>query len=148
MASRLKIITAVLFAAFAFNACSPKSEPKKHADADADADAKVEEPAPTPPPLTEDANGVTITLADCAGATAFIAGISPIKQKSPESDKPDENFYWTLLALLDKEPGFEGEAGRLAAETAFTAWVDKPEANVRTYVDACKTRYAQNQDAQ
>lgn len=139
MASRLKLATAAFFAVFAFNACSPKTEPKKHADQDAPA---AEEPSP-PPVETHDSNGVLITLADCAGASAFLAGVSPIKDKDPKTNSPDETFYWTLLALMDKEPGFEGEAGRLAAETALTAWVEKPEANIRTYVDACKTRYSQ-----
>jgi|GEM_PF-2558172 len=139
MSTKLKPFIAAFFAAYALNACSPKSEQKKtHADKSA-----TEQTEPTPAPLeTTDANGVEITLADCAGATAFIAGISPIRLTEPRGDSPNENFYWLLLALMDKEPGFEGDAGRLAAESATTAWMDKPESVTRTYIDACKTHYA------
>jgi hypothetical protein len=139
MSSKLKPVIAALFAAYALNACSPKSEQKKtHADQSA-----TEQTEPNQAPVeTTDANGVEITLADCAGATAYLSGISPIKQNEPKGDTPNENFYWLLLALMDKEPGFEGDAGRLAAESATTAWMDKPEAATRTYIDACKSRYA------
>lgn len=139
MSSKLKPFIATFFALYALNACSPKTEQKKtHADKDA-----VEQSEPGSAPVeTTDANGVEITLADCAGATAYMAGISPIKQTEPKSDTANENFYWLLLALMDKEPGFEGDAGRLAAESATTAWMDKPEVLTRTYIDACKSRYA------
>lgn len=139
MSSKLKPFIAAFFAFYALNACSPKTEEKKtHADKTA-----TEQTEPAPAPLeTTDANGNEITLADCAGATAYMSGISPIKQTDPKSDTANENFYWLLLALMDKEPGFEGDAGRLAAESAMTAWMDKPEVTTRTYIDACKSRYA------
>ena len=139
MSSMRTSIIAAALAACALSACSPKPEQKKtHADQGA-----TEQTEQAPGPIeTTDANGVEITLADCAGATAYISGISPIRQTEPKGDTPNENFYWLLLALMDKEPGFEGDAGRLAAESATTAWMDKPEAATRTYIDACKSRYA------
>ena len=139
MSSKLKPFIAAFFAFYALNACSPKTEEKKtHADKTA-----TEQTEPELAPLeTTDANGNEITLADCAGATAYMSGISPIKQTEPVSNTANENFYWLLLALMDKEPGFEGDAGRLAAESAMTTWMDKPEVTTRTYIDACKSRYA------
>ena len=60
-------------------------------------------------------------LLDCAGALVAQAGLDPLAD--PSLDTPEENAYFTVLALMDKEPGLEGQAGRRAAATSRDAWM-------------------------
>jgi len=52
-------------------------------------------------------------LVDCAGAIAAEGNVDPLLE--PSTGTREENALWTVLALMDKEPGLFGIAGRQAA---------------------------------
>lgn len=97
-------------------------------------------PAPevtTPPALSE--LSPRDALLDCAGAIVAQAGLDPMAD--PSLDTPEENVYFTVLALMDKEPGLEGQAGRQAAATSRDGWAQR-SANQRTArASECTTRF-------
>ena len=49
-------------------------------------------------------------LVDCAGAIAAEGNVDPLVE--PSTGTREENALWTVLALMDKEPGLFGVAGR------------------------------------
>ena len=70
-------------------------------------------------------------LVDCAGAIAAEGNVDPLVEPSIGSGA--ENALWTVLALMDKEPGLFGVAGRQAAAQSKTVWQTKagPERTAR-----------------
>lgn len=70
-------------------------------------------------------------LVDCAGAIAAEGNVDPLVEPSIGSGA--ENALWTVLALMDKEPGLFGVAGRQAAAQSKTVWQAKsgPERTAR-----------------
>ena len=70
-------------------------------------------------------------LVDCAGAIAAEGNVDPLVE--PSTGSRDENALWTVLALMDKEPGLFGVAGRQAAAQSKTVWQAKsgPERTAR-----------------
>lgn len=79
------------------------------------------EAAPNESPLA------TLTLHDmlvhCAGAIAAEGNVDPLVE--PTTGTREENALWTVLALMDKEPGLFGAAGREAAAQSKAAWQAK-----------------------
>lgn len=71
------------------------------------------------------------TLIDCAGAIAAEGNVDPLVE--PSTGTREENALWTVLALMDKEPGLFGVAGREAAARSKTVWQakDAPERAAR-----------------
>jgi hypothetical protein len=70
-------------------------------------------------------------LVDCAGAIAAEGRVDPLVE--PSTGAREENALWTVLALMDKEPGLFGMAGRQAAAQSRTLWEAKagPERTAR-----------------
>ncbi len=101
---------------------------------------------PTPGPDISEAPAETATqsfgpqLAECAGATAAFANIDVLAY--PQQDGELEDFFGSLLALMDKEPGFEGASGRNAANAAKAEWAARPSAEQETRVSDCLDQFA------
>ena len=102
-----------------------------------------ETPAPesplAPPPALADMSPRD-ALIDCAGAIAAEGGLDPIAD--PSTGSAAENTYFTVLALMDKEPGLEGAAGREAARIARDAWMAKPAEQRTARAVECMARFA------
>lgn len=92
----------------------------------------------TPTPAVE--MSVRDTLIDCAGAIAAEGAVDPMADPSTGSDA--ENAYFIVLALMDKEPGLEGAAGREAARTARDGWMARSAEEVEARATECATRFA------
>lgn len=97
-------------------------------------------PAPeaaAPPPLAQ--MTPREALLDCAGAIVAHANIDPAAD--PSLGTPEENAYFTVLALMDKEPGLEGQAGRQAAATSRDAWMQRSADQRAARAAECMTRW-------
>ena len=83
-----------------------------------------------PPPAAEPMS-IHDLLVDCAGAIAAEGNVDPLVE--PSTGSGAENALWTVLALMDKEPGLFGVAGRQAAAQSRTVWQAKagPERTAR-----------------
>jgi hypothetical protein len=97
-------------------------------------EAEQQTSAPPPDVVTEaPAAPMSIhdLLVDCAGAIAAEGNVDPLVEPSIGSGA--ENALWTVLALMDKEPGLFGVAGRQAAARSKTVWQAKsgPERTAR-----------------
>ena len=70
-------------------------------------------------------------LVDCGGAIAAEGRVDPLVE--PSTGAREEDALWTVLALMDKEPGLFGMAGRQAAAHSKTLWDAKagPERTAR-----------------
>jgi hypothetical protein len=79
-------------------------------------------------------------LVDCAGAIAAEGAVDPMAD--PSTGSPAENTYFTVLALMDKEPGLEGVAGREAAKAARDSWTAKPGEERAARAAECTSRFA------
>jgi len=90
---------------------------------------RAETEAPPPPPAAP--MSVHDMLVDCAGAIAAEGRVDPLVEPSPGAR--EEDALWTVLALMDKEPGLFGMAGRQAAAQSKTLWEAKagPERTAR-----------------
>lgn len=119
-------VTIVMFA-LALAACG---EPAQQASKSPPATPVAEAPAPITPPLS-----IRDNLVDCAGAIAAEGNVDPLVD--PSTGTAAENTLWTVLALMDKEPGLAGQAGREAAAEAKTRWQAKPAAERATRSSAC-----------
>jgi hypothetical protein len=64
----------------------------------------TEAPDETSPALT-----IHDVLIDCAGAIAADGNVDPLVE--PSTGTREENALWTVLALMDKEPGLLGAGG-------------------------------------
>jgi hypothetical protein len=103
----------------------------------------AEQSVPPPPAsLAEAPAAMTIreTLIDCAGAIASEGNVDPLVP--PSTGTREENALWTLLALIDKEPGLLGLAGREAAAQARAAWQERPGAERTARSAECIQRFA------
>jgi hypothetical protein len=102
------------------------------------APAPAVEAAPAPPPAV---NGTDIAaeLTDCAGALAAAGNLDPMAD--PSKATPEENAYFVVLALMDKEPGLEGAEGRKAAVAAKAIWAERPPAERAARAGACLARF-------
>jgi hypothetical protein len=79
-------------------------------------------------------------LLDCAGAVTAESGVDPLAA-SPTTGSAAENTYFVILALMDKEPGLLGEAGRNAAAASRDTWLTR-SAEARTARAAeCASRW-------
>jgi hypothetical protein len=87
------------------------------------------ETAPGEPPLA--ALSIHDMLVSCAGAIAAEGNVDPLVE--PSTGAREENSLWTVLALMDKEPGLFGGAGRQAAAVSKATWQMKsgPERTAR-----------------
>lgn len=85
-------------------------------------------PSPAAPPA---AMSIHDMLVDCAGAIAAEGNVDPLVE--PSTGSGAENTLWTVLALMDKEPGLFGVAGRQAAAQSKAQWETKagPERTAR-----------------
>lgn len=124
---RVKIIVLAL----ALSACG---EPPQKSSAPPPASPAAEPPAPAPAPLS-----IRDNLVDCAGAIAAEGNVDPLVD--PSTGTPAENALWTVLALMDKEPGLAGQAGREAAAEAKTRWLAKPAAERTARSSACVKQF-------
>jgi hypothetical protein len=81
---------------------------------------------PPPAPMS-----IRDMLVDCAGAIAAEGNVDPLVEPSIGSGA--ENALWSVLALMDKERGLFGVAGRQAAARSKTEWHTKsgPERTAR-----------------
>lgn len=83
------------------------------------------------PPQTPAPMSIHDMLVDCAGAIAAEGNVDPLVE--PSTGAREENALWTVLALMDKEPGLFGMVGRQAAAQSKTVWQAKaaPERTAR-----------------
>lgn len=93
----------------------------------------------TAPPAETQTQSMAPQLADCAGVTAAYANIDVLAY--PQQDGELEDFFGSLLALLDKEPGFEGAAGRNAANAAKAEWAALPRTEQEARVSGCREQF-------
>ena len=89
------------------------------------------------PPLA--ALSIHDMLVDCAGAIAAEGNIDPLVE--PSTGTREENALWTVLALMDKEPGLVGAAGREAAALSKAAWQMKSGPGRTARAAECMTRF-------
>lgn len=108
----------------------------------ADAPKAATETAPAEPVITETTPLTTAQLVDCGGALAASGNIE-IAASGPTGDTPEENRVWTVLALLDKEPGYTGDAAKGRADVAASrdAWKAKPKEDLAAAAAACTVRF-------
>ena len=78
-------------------------------------------------------------LVDCAGAIAAEGNVDPLME--PSTGTREENALWTVLALMDKEPGLFGAAGREAAALSKSQWQMKAGAERAARAAECMTRF-------
>ena len=78
-------------------------------------------------------------LIDCAGAIAAEGNIDPLVE--PSTGTREENALWTVLALMDKEPGLFGVAGRQEAARSRMAWQTKSAPERTARAAECMTRF-------
>src|SRR4030095_43218 len=78
------------------------------------------------------------TLIDCAGAIAAEGNVDPLVE--PSTGTREENVLWTVLALMDKEPGLFGVAGRRAAQSR-AVWQTKPAPERTVRAAECMQRF-------
>ena len=93
--------------------------------------------APSEPPLT--ALSIHDMLVNCAGAMAAAGTVDPLVE--PSTGTREEDALWTVLALMDKEPGLFGAAGREAAAGSKAIWETKPEAARTARAAECMQRF-------
>ncbi len=93
--------------------------------------------ATNPPPLAQ--MSPREALLDCAGAIVAHAGLNPTAD--PSLGTPEENAYFTVLALMDREPGLEGQAGRQAAAASSDAWMQRSADQRAARAGECMTRW-------
>lgn len=122
----------VLGALLALAACGRPAEAPKAAEVT----------PPSEPAITETTPLTTAQLVDCGGALAA-AGHVEIAAGGPTKDTPEENRVWTVLALLDKEPGYRNDAARGRADVVASreAWKARPREELATAAAACTVRF-------
>ena len=92
---------------------------------------------PSTPPLVE--LGPRQLLLECAGAIAAQSGLDPLAD--PSLGTAEENAYFTVLALMDKEPGLAGMEGRKAAAASRDAWDARSPQQRAARASECLTRF-------
>jgi hypothetical protein len=95
----------------------------------------AENPAPPAAPTS-----IHDMLIDCAGAIAAEGKVDPLVE--PSTGTGAENALWTVLALMDKEPGLFGVAGRQAAAQSKTVWQTKPGPERTARAAECTQRFS------
>lgn len=93
--------------------------------------------APPLPPLSE--LSPRDALIECAGAIVAQAGLDP--HADPSLDTPEENAYFVVLALMDKERGLEGVAGRETAAASSDAWLQRSAEQRSARASQCQARF-------
>ena len=102
----------------------------------------AQQPGPPPAPSAEvapPAMSIHDTLIDCAGAIAAEGNVNPLVE--PSTGSREEDALWTVLALMDKEPGLFGVAGREAAARSKTEWDTKAGPVRTTRAAECMQRF-------
>ena len=89
------------------------------------------------PPLA--ALSIHDMLVNCAGAIAAEGNIDPLVE--PSTGTREENALWTVLALMDKEPGLFGAAGREAAAVSKNTWQTKSGPERAARAAECMQRF-------
>jgi hypothetical protein len=79
-------------------------------------------------------------LVDCAGAIAAEGNIDPLRE--PSTGTREEDALWTVLALMDKEPGLFGVAGRQEAARSRMMWQIKSAPERTARAAECMTRFS------
>jgi putative lipoprotein len=79
-------------------------------------------------------------LIDCAGAVTAQDGVNPLAG-TPSTGSAAENSYFLILALMDKEPGLEGAAGRNAAAVSRDQWRTHGAAERTARAAECASRW-------
>jgi hypothetical protein len=91
------------------------------------------------PDETSPALSIHDMLIDCAGAIAAEGNVDPLVE--PSTGTREENALWTVLALMDKEPGLLGPAGREVAARSKVAWQAKSTTERTARAAECMTRF-------
>jgi hypothetical protein len=94
---------------------------------------------PDQPPAAPVPLSIHDMLVDCAGAIAAEGNVDPLIE--PSTGTREENALWTVLALMDKEPGLFGMAGRQAAAESKAAWQMKPDMERMARAAECIQRF-------
>lgn len=78
-------------------------------------------------------------LLECAGAIVAQADLDPLAD--PSLGTKEEDTYFTVLALMDKEPGLAGLAGREAAAASRDIWLRRGAELLATRAGQCLVRF-------
>ena len=79
-------------------------------------------------------------LIDCAGAVTAESGLDPLAAE-PTVGSTAEGTYFVILALMDREPGLLGEAGRNAAAASRDAWLARSAEAGEARAAECMARW-------
>ncbi|MBI1188032.1 MAG: hypothetical protein GC206_12010 [Alphaproteobacteria bacterium] len=121
----------IVAAALALIACGPTEEAPSPAPAPA-------EPETAPLSSLESLSPRALLL-ECAGALVAENRLDPMAD--PRTDSAAERAFFTVLALMDKEPGLAGTAGREAARAEGVAWTSRPTADRAARNAQCLERF-------
>lgn len=119
-------------AALALSACGQTTVVTPAPEAEAPAQTDV---ATTVPPTMTTYD----MLVDCAGAIAAAGDVDPMVE--PQADTPPINNLWTVLALMDKEPGLEGMEGRRQAVASAARWEQRQQVEAQARADECMAHF-------
>jgi hypothetical protein len=128
---RLFLIAAM---GLALAACTPPSADKPAVSAPAAAPGA---PAITLPPMSDNPRDA---LLDCAAAAAAKGNVDTAAKEPSGPDTAESTFYWTMMALLDKE-AMPPEARRTAIEALKKTWGAANVADLDARLTACRAKF-------
>jgi hypothetical protein len=127
---RLLLIAA---AGLALAACTPPA----NKPAETAAGAAPAAPTVTLPPLSDNPRDA---LLDCAAVAAAKGNVDTAAKEPSGPDTAESTFYWTMMALLDKE-AMPPEAKRTAIEALKKTWGAAAPADVDARLSACRAKF-------
>jgi hypothetical protein len=121
-------------AGLALAACTP---PAANEPADPAPAAAPAAPAVTLPPLADNPRDALI---GCAAVAAAKGNLDPAAKAPSGPDTAESTFYWTMMALLDKE-AMPPEAKQAAIEALKKVWGAASAADLDARMAECRAKF-------